>query len=314
MSKIRSILFKNWIPKLTCLAIAIGLWFWVSIQQTGEVQFEVPVEFTNVPPNLVVADQNPRNVTVTLQGPKKTLFSTDSSNIYARVDLSGYESGTKVFWSSEINLESPKNLRVYSVTPRKIEVRLTRRSEKTLPVQPTVQAGPPEGMEYKISVKPETATVYGPSDTIRDMESLSLKAINLSEKSPDTYSYDREARPPREVELSFPTGNSFRVQAYVYEKRIRRTIKNIPVQVTDVPAGMKAVVEPSSIDLQVQGPQRQVKNLTAEDIEVKVKAPNKQAGQSIRVAGAAEISLPENIKRVNEDGEITALRVQLEPL
>lgn len=315
MSQLRTILFKNWIPKLTCLLIAIGLWFWVSIQQTGQVQFEVPIEFINSPPNLVVADRNPRNVTVTLQGPKKTLFSTDSSNIHARINLRGYEPGTKIFWSSEIKLDSPQSLRVYSISPRKIEVRLARRSERTLDVRPSVEPGPPEGFEYKVSVSPETATVFGPDETVESMGMVPLQSIDLSNsQDPDTYTFVREARIPSDIKLSYPSENSFSVQVHVYQKRIQRTINNIPVTVTNVPAGMEAIVEPSTIDLQVKGPQQQVKNLTPEDIEVRVEAPSKQAGQSIRVAGAAEISLPEGIKRVNKDGEITALRVQLESL
>lgn len=314
MTQLRNILFKNWIPKLACLGIAVGLWFWVSMQQTGEARFEVPIEFVNAPPNLVVADRNPRNVRISLEGPKKTLFGTDSSNIHARVDLSGYQAGTKVFWSSEISLETPENLRVESITPRKIELTLARRSEKTLEAEPTISSEPPEGLEYSVSVVPETGTVFGPHESVEALEQLSLGDVDLSGRTPDTYSFAKKARFPQDVNLSYPRENSFRVEVHIYEKRIEKTIEEVPVQVTDVPAGTRALVEPSTIDLRVKGPQRQVEGLTAEDIEVTVKAPEKDTGQSIRVAGSAEINLPDGVSRVQSDGDITALRVQLESL
>ncbi|MFB6344800.1 MAG: YbbR-like domain-containing protein [bacterium] len=314
ISRLRSILLKNWIPKLSCLLIAIGLWFWVSIQQTGQAQFEVPVEFINTPSDLMVAGRTPRNVTVTLEGPKKTLFGTDSANIHARINLGGYENGRKVFWSSEIKLEHPKSLRLESISPRKIEVRLAQRSEATLDVEPTISSGPPETLEFKTSVKPDTATVFGPEQKIESLRSVDLRELDLSDLDPDTHTFARQANLPSGVNLSYPEKNSFTVRVYVYERKIQRTIKNISVGVTDVPAGMKASVEPSKIDLQVKGPISKVKGLSADDITIKVSAPDKESGQSIRVVGDADINLPDGVKRINPTGDITALRVQLESL
>jgi YbbR domain-containing protein len=107
-SRLRSILFKNWIPKLACLAFAFGLWFWVAIQQTGQSQYEVPVEFRNKPQDLYITDQSTRNVIVTLQGPKTSLYRTSSSDITASIDLRGQSEGTKTFWSSELTIRHPK--------------------------------------------------------------------------------------------------------------------------------------------------------------------------------------------------------------
>jgi YbbR domain-containing protein len=310
-SRLRSILFKNWIPKLACLAFAFGLWFWVAIQQTGQSQYEVPVEFRNKPQDLYITDQSTRNVIVTLQGPKTSLYRTSSSDITASIDLRGQSEGTKTFWSSELTIRQPKGLQVYDISPQNIRVKLVNRSEKTVPVEPRVEGDLPEGFRYGVSVDPDTAILLGANDTLRDIQSLDLSSVALDNRNAGTETLDLRANVPSEAQLQYPETNSFQLTLSVTEETIRRTISEIPVTVTGVPAGQRALVEPPSVELEVRGPQRTVEDLRPEDIDVTVPAPEKGSGLKIRVA---DVSLPENVELVNEDGAVSAMKVKLESL
>lgn len=308
-SRLRSILFQNWIPKLTCLLIAVGLWFWVAIQQTGRTEFEVPIEFQNKPDDLYVTDQSTRNVTVTLQGPKTSLFRTSTSEITAILDLRGQTAGTRTFWSSELTIQQPQGLRVYDVSPQNIRVDLVNRSEKRVSVDPQLNGSLPEGYNYRVSVEPSTATVVGPVDALETLDDLPLSSVTLNNRETGTETLELEAMLPVGLEMSSPETNSFRVTLEVFRETINRTIQDVPVSVRNVPAGMRAIVEPSRIDLEVVGPEPTVRDLQPEDVDVTVPAPEKGAGLKIRVA---DVSLPEGVEVVDGDGTISAIKVKLE--
>lgn len=309
LSRLHSIFFKNWIPKLTCLLIAVGLWFWVAIQQTGRSEFEVPVEFQNKPDDLYVTDQSTRNVTVTLQGPKTSLFRTSSSEITAILNLRGQEAGTRTFWSSELTIQQPQGLQVYDVSPQNIRVDLVHRSEKRIPVDPQLNGSLPQGYNYRTSVEPSTATVVGPVDTLEDFNELELSSVTLNNRETGTETLDLEAMVPAGLKITAPETNSFQVTLEVYRETLNRTIEDIPVNVENVPAGMRAIVEPSQVDLEVVGPEPTVRNLQPEDIDVSVPAPQKGSGLKIRVA---DVSLPEGVEVVDGNGSISAIKVKLE--
>ncbi len=310
-STVRSILLKNWIPKLACLAFAFGLWFWVAIQQTGQSQFEVPVEFRNKPENLFLTDQSTRNVIVTLQGPKTTLYRTNTSDITASIDLRGQSEGTRTFWSSELTIQQPQGLQVYDVSPQNIRVNLVNRSEKTVSVEPRIEGSLPEGLRYQSRLVPDTATILGSNESLRDIETLELSSVSLNNRDAGTETLTLQANIPSEIQLQYPKSNSFQLTLAVSEKIVRRTISEIPVTVTNVPAGQQALVEPSSVNLKVRGPKRVVEDLQSEDISVTVPAPEKGSGLKIRVA---DVELPDGLQLVNDDGAVSAIKVKLESL
>lgn len=310
-SSVRSILFKNWIPKLGCLAFAFGLWFWVAIQQTGQSDFEVPVEFRNKPGDLYVMDQSTRNVIVTLQGPKTALYRTNSSDITGFIDLRGQTEGTKTFWSSELTIRQPQGLQVYDVSPQNIRVNLVSRSEKTVSVEPRIKGELPEGLRYRSSLSPDTATILGSNETLREVENLELPPVSLDDREAGTETLNLQANVPPEAQLQYPEANSFQLSLAVDDVIVRRTLSGVPITVTNVPAGQRAVAEPSSVELEVQGPKRTVEDLQPEDIEVTVPAPEQGSGLKIRVA---DVELPDGVELVNEDGAVSAIKVKLESL
>lgn len=311
LSKLRAFLFQDWIPKLTCLLIAVGLWFWVAIQQSGRLKFKVPVETVNKPSDVVVTNRNPRNVTLVLSGLKKRLYQTSASDLSARLNLDGQTPGTKVFWSSKLNIGSPEDLEVVDVVPRKIRVELARRSEKKVPVKPRVGNTPPEAYNYRLSVSPETATLLGSDEILREINRIMLTSIDLSGRDSGTETLQREAELPRRVQLIEPATNEFEVTVEVYQEQITRTVKDVPVTVKEIPAGMRARVEPSSMDLTVRGPRRTVESLQPSDITVNVDAPEKISSLVIRVA---DVTLPENVELVEGEEAVSAVKVKLESL
>lgn len=308
--RLRSILFQNWMPKLACLLIAGGLWFWVAIQQSGEERFQVPINYQNVRGDLIVSEQSNRQVSVALQGPQSILLRTDPSDITVTLDLSKQTAGAKTLWSRELTIQHPRGLEINSVRPRTLRVVLEQRSRRTLTIQPTITEEPPEGYKYNLTVSPETGTVIGPQPAVSELETLRLRGQSLGDRTA-SFNATLPVQLPESVQLEYPADNAFELRVEVYQVEITRTIKNVPVTVREVPAGMKGVVEPGEIDLVVRGPRDQVENLNPEDVDVSVKAPEKGSDLVIRVAS---IQLPDGVELIEKEREIPAFKVHLENL
>ncbi len=310
VTSLKDVFLRNWIPKLTCLLVAIGLWFWVAIQQTGRTKYQVPLETVNTPENIFVTDKSTHQVTVTLEGPKTVLYRTSPSDIVATLNLAGQRSGTKVFWRSDLSIQKPQNLRIYDVSPQSIRMVLVRRGEKVVPVQARFKGALPAGFVSRKSVRPDTAHIVGSSKVIQPINKISLEPINLSNRGTGETTFSRKAQLPDGVNLKFPTENSFEVSLKVYERKITQTLKDVPVSVRGVPEGMQGVVEPPNISVTVKGPKTVISSLNAGDIDVFVSAPPPDSGLVIRVPS---VNLPERVEITNSEQPTPPVKVKVEP-
>lgn len=306
---LRGLVLRNPGPKLACFLVAFGLWFWVTIQQSGEAEFEVPITYVNVPGDIIVADRSNRVVHVTLQGAKTSLLSTDATDLSVQLDLSGQTPGEKAFWSRELGVDVPRGLQLVSIRPRTMRVILKQRVEKTLPVGPAVGNSPPDGYDYRLTVSPDTASVYGSEEALRGMEELTLEPLELANR---TSSFTRDNLPaqlPSNVQLRYPPRNQFQVSVEIFQLEITRTFEQVPVMVVDVPPGRRAVVEPSAIELSVRGPKRTVQRLSPEDLRVAVQAPDTGNEVQIRLP---DIELPGDVQLIDEAPETRTFKVRLQ--
>ncbi len=309
LRRLRGLVFRNPGPKLACFLVAFGLWFWVTIQQSGEAEFEVPITYVNVPSNIIVADRSNRVVHVTLQGTKTSLLSTDASDVSVQLDLSGQTPGEKAFWSRELGLDVPRGLRLVNIRPRTMRVVLKRRVEKTLPVGPSVGSAPPDGYDYRLTVSPDTASVYGAEEALQGMEELTVEPVELANRTSNFTRDDLPAQLPSNVQLSYPARNQFQVSVEIFQLEVTRTFEEVPVLVENVPPGRQAVVEPSSIELAVRGPKRSVQRLSPEDIIVAVQAPDTGNEVQIRLP---EIELPGGVRLVDDAPETQTFKVRIQ--
>lgn len=309
ISRIRALIFRNWLAKLVCLLIAIGIWLWVVQQQSAKESFDVEIEYVNRPENVIVTNESERFVTVVLRGQRSILNNLRPSDLKVEMDLksqlnrSGSTPGEKWIWIQPRDIRHPEGLEVESIKPRSVHLVLEQKLEKVVPVRPTVVDNPPDGYEYNVETNPDTARVAGPHYVVRSIQHLSLERMSLQGK---TSSFTKEGVPAilrdEDVWLEYPETNQFSVRVEIKERQIVQTFSGIPVQVRNVPPGKKATVEPSTLNLTVRGPERQVKRLSTEDFTVQVRIDEPEKRQKIYVP---EIILPEGVQRVQQTGSDT---------
>jgi YbbR domain-containing protein len=123
-------LTDNLALKLVSLAFAVVLWFFVMGEQRHEVSHAVPVEYRNLPKGLVIANEVPEIVIVTVSGPRALLSHLAANELSLALDLTDLAPGVTSFRRLDEMVKTPSRLVVTRISPAGIDLRLEPSSEE----------------------------------------------------------------------------------------------------------------------------------------------------------------------------------------
>jgi YbbR domain-containing protein len=185
---LHDLLFADWGLKLLAFAITLGLWFAVTGQRvptTARLR-RVPLFFV-LPPDMEISNEPREEVDVTLRGSKRALESIKSGDVSLSYDASSYRPGERVVQLSpnNISLQLPEGVgsegvAVERIEPGSIPLRLERRIERELPVEPKRGGQVPEGYEFAgFEPLPARVRVRGPESHVAALERAPTETILL---------------------------------------------------------------------------------------------------------------------------------------
>jgi diadenylate cyclase len=128
-----SLVRENWLVKVVTISLAMGLWYvLVPGSSTIEVSYNLPVQVENLPADLRVDRVQPKAVSATFTGPKRTFYFFDPGRLKVTVDLSSAEPGDKTLRLSELNIRHPQNLTLQQLNPVTVRISIVKslRDEK----------------------------------------------------------------------------------------------------------------------------------------------------------------------------------------
>jgi len=112
--------------KVAAVAIAGVAWaLFASHADTIERSFAVPLEFRNIPRNLVLADGAPENVRVTFTGSEPAFALLTPSSLEVRVNLEGRKAGESIVALTASNCVYPSDLQVVHIEPSELRLQLS---------------------------------------------------------------------------------------------------------------------------------------------------------------------------------------------
>jgi hypothetical protein len=185
---LNDLLFADWGLKLLALAITLGLWFAVTGQRvltTARLR-KVPLFF--VLPNEMEISNEPRDeVDLTLRGSKRVLDAIKSSDVSLSYDASSYRPGERVVQLAPNNITlqlpegvSPEGITIERIEPGSVPLRLERRTERELEVEPRLEGKLPEGFELTGTQSlPAKVRVRGPESHVNALERAPTETILL---------------------------------------------------------------------------------------------------------------------------------------
>src|ERR1700675_4169235 len=126
-------IFANAALKVLALGVSFLLWATYTSEPFAEVGFQVPLEFTSMPPQLEISGDVPTSVHVRVRGRSAFLRRMVAADLNLRVDMKGDKEGTASLPLPPDRVGAPYGATVVQVSPTEIHVTLVPRHGPPLP-------------------------------------------------------------------------------------------------------------------------------------------------------------------------------------
>jgi YbbR domain-containing protein len=253
--KIVALSGSNFGLKVLALVIAVGLWF--AGHRDIERAIEVPLEFRNIPADLMVMDNRVDFLVLRLMGPRTLISTLDVEDVKFALDLNGAKSGSSSYPLGASSFNIPRGVTVARITPPVVHLRLEPVIKRTLPVTVRFSGKAPFG--YRVSqstVRPDKVSVQGPAEEVRRLLSVDTVPIDLEESrgaSKRSVRLSTDGKPfsfsPDQVEVSIT----------LEEEEMSREFGRVELQAKDF-SGVYSV-NPRTVYLRLAGPKRIIEKL-----------------------------------------------------
>ena len=133
MNFLRKYVFANAGLKLMALAISFLLWATYTSEPFAEVGFQVPLEFTAMPPQLEISGDVPTSVHVRVRGRSPLLRRMIPADLNLRIDLKDGREGTTTLHITPEMVGAPYGATVVQIAPSDLRLTLVPRHGPAAP-------------------------------------------------------------------------------------------------------------------------------------------------------------------------------------
>ena len=252
------------------LIFSLGMWISVALSQYYVVTVDLPVQFTELPVNYSVEAVSVNDVFLQLKGKgwelvKLLLDRRASFNIPVRKKIGIHKNNLNDFVESNTWLSS--SFQVLEVAPAQIEYEIEKTSFKTVRVVPDLKISFKEGygIVSGINIDPEKVEISGPSQLLKQIDSVKTAGKELKDVSEDI---ELEVFPVPIEGISYST-TSFKVHCEV-QKIVEKTFSNVVIDPINTPPSKELELFPSKVDLVLRGGINKLGKLSNDSIKVYV--------------------------------------------
>lgn len=294
------------LAKLICLALAVMLWMY--IVGSAEVQFEfrdVPVEYTDVTPDLAVSEDSQRHLSLRVSGPKAAIATLEPGDFKVAASLAGKREGEKWVVLSLENVGSPRpDIKVERIDPGSLRVFLERVEGRRLPVVPKLQGEVPAGFKVTARPKPETAMVLGPSTIFLRMTEISTELIDITGRRA---SFNLNVKIQKEMKsIRTVDPESVEVWVDIEENVIEKAVDGVRVELQNPIPGRVVQIKPEQVSVKLRGPQNVIERLDASQLRVEVELP---ADKQFHLAVPRALNIPERVEVVSYEPALVRVSI-----
>lgn len=287
--RILSIFFGNLLFKIFAIVLAVSVWLLAVMLRTHTVNVAVPVEYTNLPADLIITRVNSEKVTAAFAGHGidflKFLFRPPKYEI--NLSLAKLGINRVKLAPDELVISSPVLLK--SVVPEYAEIMTDVLESKKVNVVIPFRLEPKKGFYVTNVLTQDTVTLFGPQKEIDLIEAVPTESLFISEYSAPQISMKLYLVVP-DTKLFRTKPESVVVVASI-EKETTRVYDSITVNIS-VSSQYSAIVKPKIAQITLSGPTSIVRTIQISDIKVAINGTKLPAGD---YKVPAEIVLPKKI-------------------
>lgn len=269
---LHDLVFADWGLKLVAFAVAFGLWLAVTGQRapaTARLR-NVALHFV-LPAEMEIGNEPREQVDVILRGSRRVLNALRAGDVVLSYDASAHRPGERTvrLTPASVTLELPEGvsgegLTVERVEPASVPLRLERRVERWVEVEPRVEGRPAEGYEVQgVEARPARVRVRGPESHVNELRKATTETVSVEGRT-DNLVTQQAAVDSGDLKV-VPLDSVVDVIVRVGEPAAERTFDSLPVA---LPEGAQGAAEPARAAVTVRGPRSVVRNLRADQLSL----------------------------------------------
>jgi YbbR domain-containing protein len=167
--------------KAVSLVLAALLWLLVSGEQTVERALRIPLEFTNLPPQLELVGAPPAVVDIRVRGSSGTLSRVVPGELSAVLDVRTARAGDRLFHLAPEDVRAPFGVQVVQVTPASVSLTFEESLTKTVGVTVRIEGEPASGYAVGgVTVEPSTVMIVGPASALNGLTEAITEPVSVS--------------------------------------------------------------------------------------------------------------------------------------
>lgn len=173
--------FRHLGLKILSIVLAALIWLIVSGEQIVERALRIPLEFTNLSPELELVGDTPDVVDVRVRGSSGALSRIATGELVAVLDLRTARSGRRLFHLTADDVRAPFGIEVVQIAPSNIAVILETSAVKIVPVVPEIVGEPRDGFVVgTVAADPATVAVTGPVSAIERLTQAVTEPVSVA--------------------------------------------------------------------------------------------------------------------------------------
>jgi YbbR domain-containing protein len=283
--------FRHLGLKIVSIGLAALLWALVSGEQVVERALRVPLEFTNVPPNLELVGDVPDVVDVRVRGSSGALSRIATGELVAVLDLRRATAGRdQLFPLTDADVRSPFGVEVVQVAPSTVAMSFEGASRKRVPIVPSFDGEPAPGFVVgAVTSNPQLVMIVGPESVVATVTEARTEPVSVNGASVSFVDMVTVGSPNPTVRLVEPV--VAKVTVSISAAPVEMTISAVPIQVRN--AGRPTQVIPKQVTVFARGP-REGAGASPTDFDASVDVSGLQAGQydlDVRVVPPSKVGV-----------------------
>ncbi|MFZ5480335.1 MAG: CdaR family protein [Myxococcota bacterium] len=275
LDELRRALLGNFAYKGVALAFALMAWIWVQSEQVVEERAKVRLDW-KLPEGLVPVEPPLETATLTVEGVQAFVRSVRQKELSIALDLSRAKDGDVNVDLTERPITGlPPQVRVTSISPTQLKVRLDRVQKRRVRVVPATDGVVADGFRLVgVAVKPDRVELVGPSSVLRAMDEVATDVIDVSGLREDV-EFD-VGLAVKKGQLTVSGAGTVAVSVDVEPAVDVRTFERVPVMVRDA----NYATDVGEVTVKIRGPLEQIGEIDPEEVNVLVHVPEGFAAPS----------------------------------
>lgn len=271
--------------KIVALFIAGFFWAVAVLDRTYDVRVVVPVTAAKSDAGQVIPDIDVKTTAVTLEGKGRDLLGVKARQLAFRLEIPDGKVGTRRLQLSPAALKLPPDVRIRTLDPDNVELKLSAASSRNVGVQVPTRGQPASGIALSVNEPPAQVRLSGTEEDLKVAATVTTETLDLA-------TVTEPGR--RRLKVVPPEGGRYSVVpesvdvVISLEKEGARIFLGLPVTAAGADA-QRVEIEPTEAQIAVAGPSSRIGTLKQSDITAQIRTAGLGPGD---YQLAAEITLP----------------------